>query len=324
MEDFGSKKRGMPQPTAALAKKRKKQQRTMAGNAPVQRPRPCAVEGKDNPNRHCFDGSEKVMKARTAQLSMIYDNVGYPDVERMLRAEKLKQRFANVILKAKLLIHGEADIQEKPASRSASRPAISPGILQQRSSVEKPASRLAISSDILQQSSSVKKPERRPSISSGILQQRSSVEKPASRPAISSEILQQRSSVEKPARRLAIRYGILRQRSSVEKPASRPVIRSGISQQRSSVKTELRRELERKREVARNKVQSMKRTADLAENLDTLKELKRVFGPSPWVTEAFDGARRENPLEKLGLFLKDASVDEDIEADLLDREGEIY
>ncbi|KAI6673268.1 hypothetical protein NL676_001174 [Syzygium grande] len=285
MEDFGSKKRRMPQPVAALAKKKKKQ-RMMAGNAPVQCPRPRAVEGKDSPNRHCSDGSKKVMKARTAQLSMIYGNVGYPDVERMLRVEKLKQRFADVILKAKLLIHGEADVQEKPASRPlASRPAISSAILQQRSSVEKPASRPAIGSDILRQ--------------------RSSAEKPPSRPAISS--------------------GILRQRSSVEKPASRPAISSGILQQRSSVKTEVRRELERKREAARTKVRGMKRTADLAENLDALKELKRVFGCSPWVMEAFHGARRENPLEKLGLFLKDASVDEDIEADILDREeGEIH
>ncbi|KAI6673267.1 hypothetical protein NL676_001173 [Syzygium grande] len=264
MEDFGSKKRRLVQPVAALAKKRKKQQWTMAGNAPVQCPRPCSVKGKDDPkgqNRHCFDGSEKVMKARTAQLAMIYDNVSYPDVERTLRAEKLKQRFAGVILKAKLLIHGEADVQEKPAST-------------------------------------------RPAISSGILRQTSSIEKLASRPAISS--------------------GILQQRSSVEKPASRPVIRSGILQQRSSVKTELRRELERKREAARTKVGSMNQTADLVENLDALKELKRVFGHCPWVMEAFHGARRENPLEKLGLFLKDASVDEDIEADLLDREGEIY
>ncbi|KAI6678990.1 hypothetical protein NL676_039786 [Syzygium grande] len=300
MEDFGSKKRRMPQPAAALAKKRKKQQRTMAGNAPVQCPRQRAVEGKDNPNRHCFDGSEKVMKARTAQLSMIYDNVGYPDVERMLRAEKLKQRFADVILKAKLLIQGEADIQEKPASRLV----ISSGILRQRSSVKKPASRLAISSDILQQSSSIGKPARRPSISSGILQQRSSVEKPKS---------QQED-----------RQLVLESCNKDRLLKSQPVIRSGISQQRSSVKTELRRELEWKREAARTKVRSMKRTADLAENLDALKELKRVFGRSPWVMEAFHGARRENPLEKLGLFLTDTSVDEDIEADLLDREGEIY
>ncbi|KAI6678864.1 hypothetical protein NL676_039660 [Syzygium grande] len=203
MEDFGSKKRRMLQPAAALAKKRKKQK-------------------------------------------------SYPDVERMLCTEKSKQRFAGVILKAKLLIHGEADVQEKLAST--------------------------------------------PVIICGILQQRSSVEKLASRPAIGSGIL-----------------------------ASRPVIRCGILQQRSSMKTELKRELKQKREAAQTKVGSMKRTADLAENLDALKELKRLFRRSPWVMEVFHSARRENQLEKLGLFLKDASVHEDIEADLLDREGgEIY
>lgn len=64
--------------------------------------------------------------------------------------------------------------------------------------------------------------------------------------------------------------------------ACRPAIRSGILQQRSLAKTELRKELERKIEAARTKVRSMKRTADLADNLDALKELKRLLGRSPW------------------------------------------
>ncbi|KAI3437503.1 RNA polymerase sigma factor [Psidium guajava] len=222
MEDCGSKKRRIPRTVATLAQKKKRQR--MAGNVPLQCYQPCAVEGKDDlnsRNRCCFDGSEKVMKARTAQVSMICDNAGCLDVEKMLRAEKLKHRFGDVILKAKLLLGGKAHAQEKLASR--------------------------------------------------------------------------------------------------------PEIWSGILQQISSVKTELRKELERKREAARADVQSMKRTADFTENLDALKELKRVFGRSPWVMEAFHGARRENPLEKLGLFLKDIHVDEDVEPDPLDREeGEIY
>lgn len=80
----------------------------------------------------------------------------------------------------------------------------------------------------------------------------------------------------------------------------------------------------------------MEKTVDFEENLKILKELEMLSGCSgssprladgddgpEVVSGVFDGAHYRNPLERLGLFMKDEFLDEDDEKILIGEEGEI-
>lgn len=81
----------------------------------------------------------------------------------------------------------------------------------------------------------------------------------------------------------------------------------------------------------------MEKTVDFEENIKILKELEMLSGcsgssprladvddGSEVVSGVFDGAHYRNPLERLGLFMKDEFLeDDDDEKILIGEEGEI-
>ncbi|KAL0542713.1 hypothetical protein IC582_017787 [Cucumis melo] len=89
---------------------------------------------------------------------------------------------------------------------------------------------------------------------------------------------------------------------------------------RLKAEAEKKQQRERDREAARIALQKIERTVDLDQNLEILKELERLCGGflfiqhhRAMVTRSLDDCQLENPLERLGLFIKDEFLDDDEE-----------
>lgn len=93
-------------------------------------------------------------------------------------------------------------------------------------------------------------------------------------------------------------------------------------------------QIEKEREAARAAVEKVKRTVHIEDNLAVVKELERLSGCTlsykalggrneyRYAKEKLDKLKFENPLERLGLFLKDEYIPEDEEEGW--EEGEIF
>ncbi|KAI3409406.1 uncharacterized protein J3R85_019345 [Psidium guajava] len=129
----------------------------------------------------------------------------------------------------------------------------------------------------------------------------------------------------------------LERRQREEKARIEAQIRAAEAAERMRAEAEARKQRERDREAARIALQKMEKTVDFEENLKILKELEMLSGcsgSSPRLTDGddgsevvsgvFDGAHYRNPLERLGLFMKDEFLeDDDDEKILIGEEGEI-
>ncbi|KAA0052583.1 transcription factor GTE12 isoform X1 [Cucumis melo var. makuwa] len=102
---------------------------------------------------------------------------------------------------------------------------------------------------------------------------------------------------------------------------------------RLKAEAEKKQQRERDREAARIALQKIERTVDLDQNLEILKELERLCGGflfiqhhRAMVTRSLDDCQLENPLERLGLFIKDEFLDDDEETiySVNGKEGEIF
>ncbi|XP_023518898.1 transcription factor GTE9-like isoform X1 [Cucurbita pepo subsp. pepo] len=83
---------------------------------------------------------------------------------------------------------------------------------------------------------------------------------------------------------------------------------------------EKKQQRDRDREAARIALQKIERTVELDQNLEILKELEKLSGGILFVKHhcaklkrSLDEGQLENPLERLGLFIKDEFLDEDEE-----------
>ncbi|XP_030547310.1 transcription factor GTE12 isoform X2 [Rhodamnia argentea] len=129
----------------------------------------------------------------------------------------------------------------------------------------------------------------------------------------------------------------LERRQREEKARIEAQIRAAEAAERMRAEAEARKQRERDREAARIALQKMEKTVDFEENLKILKELEMLSGcsgssphladvddGSEVVSGVFDGAYYRNPLERLGLFMKDEFLeDDDDEKILIGEEGEI-
>ncbi|KGN49348.1 transcription factor GTE12 isoform X2 [Cucumis sativus] len=89
---------------------------------------------------------------------------------------------------------------------------------------------------------------------------------------------------------------------------------------RLKAEAEKKQQRERDREAARIALQKIERTVDLDQNLEILKELEKLCGGflfiqhhRAMVKRSLDDCQLENPLERLGLFIKDEFLDDDEE-----------
>ncbi|XP_022978679.1 transcription factor GTE10-like isoform X2 [Cucurbita maxima] len=89
---------------------------------------------------------------------------------------------------------------------------------------------------------------------------------------------------------------------------------------RLKAEAEKKQQRERDREAARIAIQKIQRTVELDQNLEMLKELKKLSGGFLFVQHhraivkrSLDESQLENPLERLGLFMKDEFLDDDEE-----------
>ncbi|XP_038882482.1 transcription factor GTE12 isoform X2 [Benincasa hispida] len=90
---------------------------------------------------------------------------------------------------------------------------------------------------------------------------------------------------------------------------------------RLKAEAEKKQQRERDREAARIALQKIERTVDLDQNLEILKELEELCGGflflqyhhRAMVSRSLDEGQLENPLERLGLFIKDEFLDDDDE-----------
>lgn len=89
---------------------------------------------------------------------------------------------------------------------------------------------------------------------------------------------------------------------------------------RLKVEAEKKQQRERDREAARIALQKIERTVDLDQNLEILKELEKLSGGflfvqhrRAMVKRSSDDGQLENPLQRLGLFIKDEFLDDDEE-----------
>ncbi|KAF8018908.1 hypothetical protein BT93_H3719 [Corymbia citriodora subsp. variegata] len=130
----------------------------------------------------------------------------------------------------------------------------------------------------------------------------------------------------------------LERRQREEKARIEAQIRAAETAERMRAEAEARKQRERDREAARIALQKMEKTVDFEENLEILKELEMLSGcssssprlgdvddGSEVLSGVFDGAYYRNPLERLGLFMKDEFLedDDDDEKILIREEGEI-
>ncbi|XP_056175495.1 transcription factor GTE12-like isoform X2 [Syzygium oleosum] len=129
----------------------------------------------------------------------------------------------------------------------------------------------------------------------------------------------------------------LERRQREEKARIEAQIRAAEAAERMRAEAEARKQRERDREAARIALQKMEKTVDFEENLKILKELEMLSGcsgssprladvddGSEVVSGVFDGAHYRNPLERLGLFIKDEFLeDDDDDKILIGEEGEI-
>ncbi|KAK3432846.1 hypothetical protein EUGRSUZ_D00352 [Eucalyptus grandis] len=129
----------------------------------------------------------------------------------------------------------------------------------------------------------------------------------------------------------------LERRQREEKARIEAQIRAAEAAEKMRAEAEARKQRERDREAARIALQKMEKTVDFEENLEIFKELEMLSGcsgSSPHLGDiddgsevlsgVFDGAHYRNPLERLGLFMKDEFLeDDDDEKILTGEEGEI-
>ncbi|KAM7500614.1 hypothetical protein LguiA_025028 [Lonicera macranthoides] len=91
-------------------------------------------------------------------------------------------------------------------------------------------------------------------------------------------------------------------------------IRAAEAASKLKAEKELKIQREREREAARITLQKMEKTAEIDDNLEVLKDLEMLRGS---VFEAIEAGHLGNPLERLGLFIKDDYLggDDDDEAE---------
>ncbi|CAA3004359.1 transcription factor GTE12 [Olea europaea subsp. europaea] len=85
---------------------------------------------------------------------------------------------------------------------------------------------------------------------------------------------------------------------------------------RMKAEAELKMQREREREAARIAVEKMVKTVDIEENRDIMEDLEAIMG-------AINNGNLRNPLEQLGLYIKDDYMEDDEDAILRGEEGEI-
>ncbi|XP_057434090.1 transcription factor GTE10-like isoform X2 [Lotus japonicus] len=102
-------------------------------------------------------------------------------------------------------------------------------------------------------------------------------------------------------------------------------IKTAEAAARARAEEELRQQREKEREAARAAIEEMKRTVEIEHNLEIVKELETLSGCTlsykalggrndyKVALETLDKLQFENPLEQLGLFIKDELADEDEE-----------
>lgn len=103
-------------------------------------------------------------------------------------------------------------------------------------------------------------------------------------------------------------------------------IKAAEAAERMRAEEELRQQIEKEREAARAAIEQMKRSVDIEHNLEVVKELESLSGcrlsykamgsrnDHRTAMERLDKLQFENPLERLGLFIKDDYIaDEDEE-----------
>ncbi|XP_031256799.1 transcription factor GTE10 isoform X1 [Pistacia vera] len=132
----------------------------------------------------------------------------------------------------------------------------------------------------------------------------------------------------------------LERRQREEKARIEAQIQAAEAASRMKAEIELKRQREKEREAARIALQKMERTVEIEHNLEILKELEMLTGfcLSPHLLEgdkgsamskrAFKGPNYENPLERIGLFMKNDYLGDDDE-EILNlngdgEEGEIF
>ncbi|XAR66637.1 hypothetical protein NMG60_11012929 [Bertholletia excelsa] len=98
-------------------------------------------------------------------------------------------------------------------------------------------------------------------------------------------------------------------------------IKEAEAASRLRAESELKMQREREREAARLALQKMERTVEIDCNLDALKALEMLSGSEPGLGPA-DGSSFGNPLERLGLFIKDDYMGDDDEEAILNGDGE--
>ncbi|XP_022848551.1 transcription factor GTE12-like [Olea europaea var. sylvestris] len=119
-----------------------------------------------------------------------------------------------------------------------------------------------------------------------------------------------------PVNRLKERERLERQQRE-DKAKIEAEIRAAEAASRMRVEADLNMQHKRAREAARIAIEKMVKTVDIDENREVLEDLEAIMG-------AISGGNLRNPLEKLGLYLKDDYVEEEDEAAILQgEEGEI-
>ncbi|KAI3456081.1 hypothetical protein Pfo_012744 [Paulownia fortunei] len=114
-----------------------------------------------------------------------------------------------------------------------------------------------------------------------------------------------------------------------EKARIEAEIKAAEAASRRREQDDLKMRRERERAAARMAVQQMEKTVDIDENVDILKDLEILCCgsltdlPDGEGCEGFKGVHPGNPLERLGLYMKDDYLEEDEDAILTGEEGEI-
>ncbi|EEF42745.1 bromodomain-containing protein, putative [Ricinus communis] len=128
----------------------------------------------------------------------------------------------------------------------------------------------------------------------------------------------------------------LEKRQLEEKARIEAQIRAAEAASRKREEIELRKQREKEREAARVALQKMEKTAEIEQNLEIVKELEKLSGCSlsysysfgrrgPEIAEGdVGGAHSCSLLERLGLIMKDDTVDDDEILIGDEEEGEIF
>ncbi|KAL2494609.1 Transcription factor GTE8 [Forsythia ovata] len=108
----------------------------------------------------------------------------------------------------------------------------------------------------------------------------------------------------------------LKRQQREEKARIEAEIRAAEAASQTRAVADLKMQRERERETARIAVEKMGKTVNIDENQEILEDFEAIIG-------AISGGNFRNPLEQLGLYLKDDYMEEDEEAILQVEDGEI-